>query len=127
MVAFSSGARLPRGVIGRAASTPSVSLAVSAADAQSHNGNAVTATSASVARYRAIDLHKSRLMRYRLASGEDWRCSVRPITDLTGRTELSGHVHLDLARSELDSLWNSDREQAVLETRFDPLGLELAA
>ena len=63
----------------------------------------------------AIGLHKSRLMRYRLASGEDWRCSVRPITDLTGRTERSGHVHLDLARSELDSLWNSDREQAVLE------------
>lgn len=46
---------------------------------------------------------------------------------LTGRTERSRHVHLDLARSELDSLWNSDGEQAVLETRFDPLGLELAA
>jgi hypothetical protein len=83
-------------------------------------------TSTSASHSPAIDLHKSV---HAVSTRQRRGLAVFGPADhrLTGRTERSGHVHLDLARSELDSLWNSDREQAVLETRFDPLGLELAA
>ena len=52
---------------------------------------------------------------------------TRPIACATGRTPLSCDVDLDPARAELGALRYTHRQQAILESGRDALGLELAA